>query len=83
LFQTDVDSYIPEIPDSGLEMGVLPTEIRKLVQRRRQVKQLMKAAGLSKEQHTQVSWMKTTVAYYLTILLRNPGLPYCLLLVTE
>ncbi|XP_033841473.1 DNA polymerase alpha catalytic subunit [Periophthalmus magnuspinnatus] len=33
---------IPEIPDSSLEMGILPKEIRKLVERRKQVKQLMK-----------------------------------------
>ncbi|CAK8686705.1 DNA polymerase alpha catalytic subunit-like [Clavelina lepadiformis] len=49
----DVESYIPEVPESGLEMGVLPTEIRKLVQRRRQVKNLMKEAGISKDQYTQ------------------------------
>ncbi|KAM3836858.1 DNA polymerase alpha catalytic subunit [Vipera latastei] len=37
---------IPELPDSSLEMGVLPKEIKKLVERRRQVKQLMKQPGL-------------------------------------
>ena len=49
-----MDSYIPELPNDNLEMGVLPTEIRKLVQRRKQVKQLMKDPGLSKEKYTQV-----------------------------
>ena len=61
-----MDTYIPEIPDSGLELGVLPTEIRKLVQRRRQVKQLMKTPGISKEQHTQVG-ISTALAKQLKI----------------
>uniref|UniRef100_A0A3B3QW26 DNA polymerase n=1 Tax=Paramormyrops kingsleyae TaxID=1676925 RepID=A0A3B3QW26_9TELE len=38
---------IPELPDPDLEMGVLPQEIRKLVERRRQVKQLMKQPDLN------------------------------------
>uniref|UniRef100_A0A8D1YKU9 DNA polymerase n=1 Tax=Sus scrofa TaxID=9823 RepID=A0A8D1YKU9_PIG len=38
---------IPELPDPGLEMGILPREIRKLVERRRQVKQLMKQPDLN------------------------------------
>ncbi|XP_029004027.1 DNA polymerase alpha catalytic subunit [Betta splendens] len=38
----DETDAIPEIPDSNLEMGILPKEIKKLVERRRQVKQLMK-----------------------------------------
>jgi len=33
--------------------GVLPTEIRKLVDRRREVKKMMKADKISKEQYTQ------------------------------
>ncbi|XP_077592507.1 DNA polymerase alpha catalytic subunit isoform X2 [Stigmatopora nigra] len=37
----DLDE-VPEIPDCDLEMGILPKEIRKLVERRKQVKQLMK-----------------------------------------
>nr|XP_002123526.4 DNA polymerase alpha catalytic subunit [Ciona intestinalis] len=49
----DFESYIPDVPETGLEPGVLPTEIRKLVQRRRQVKQLMKTVTISKEQYTQ------------------------------
>ncbi|XP_033706019.1 DNA polymerase alpha catalytic subunit isoform X3 [Tursiops truncatus] len=38
---------IPELPDPSLEMGILPREIRKLVERRRQVKQLMKQQDLN------------------------------------
>ncbi|XP_053436555.1 DNA polymerase alpha catalytic subunit isoform X2 [Nycticebus coucang] len=38
---------IPELPDPGLEMGILPREIRKLVERRKQVKQLMKQQDLN------------------------------------
>jgi len=52
--QADLETYIPELPDTGLDAGVLPTEIRKLVERRKQVKQLMKQSGLSKDQYTQV-----------------------------
>jgi len=44
--------YIPEVPEQGLDAGVLPTEIRKLVERRRAVKQMMKGQ-ISKEQYTQ------------------------------
>ncbi|XP_042526110.1 DNA polymerase alpha catalytic subunit [Dipodomys spectabilis] len=38
---------IPELPDSSLEMGILPREIRKLVERRKRVKQLMKQQDLN------------------------------------
>ncbi|XP_062039576.1 DNA polymerase alpha catalytic subunit isoform X1 [Lepus europaeus] len=38
---------IPELPDPGLEMGILPREIRKLVERRKHVKQLMKQQDLN------------------------------------
>ncbi|XP_057574398.1 DNA polymerase alpha catalytic subunit isoform X3 [Hippopotamus amphibius kiboko] len=40
---------IPELPDPSLEMGILPREIRKLVERRRQVKQLMKQQDLNSD----------------------------------
>nr|XP_039249931.1 DNA polymerase alpha catalytic subunit-like [Styela clava] len=49
----DVDTYIPDVPESGLEFGILPTEIKKLVDRRRQVKQLMKNPSLSQDEYTQ------------------------------
>ncbi|KAK2155699.1 hypothetical protein LSH36_233g04020 [Paralvinella palmiformis] len=42
-----------ELPDPDLEPGILPTEIRKLVQSRRQVKQLMKAPDLAPETYMQ------------------------------
>ena len=43
-----------ELPDESLEPGILPTEIRKLVQSRRQVKQLMKNPDLSQDLYMQV-----------------------------
>ncbi|XP_067896670.1 DNA polymerase alpha catalytic subunit [Heterodontus francisci] len=44
---------IPELPDEDQEMGVLPKEIRKLVDRRRQVKQLMKQPDLNPDLYLQ------------------------------
>ncbi|XP_075710123.1 DNA polymerase alpha catalytic subunit isoform X2 [Rhinoderma darwinii] len=44
---------IPELPHSDLEMGVLPREIRKLVERRRHVKQLMKQPDLNPDLYLQ------------------------------
>nr|XP_048719303.1 DNA polymerase alpha catalytic subunit isoform X1 [Caretta caretta] len=44
---------IPELPDPSLEMGILPKEIRKLVERRRQVKQLMKQTDLNPDLYLQ------------------------------
>ncbi|TWW71126.1 DNA polymerase alpha catalytic subunit isoform X1 [Takifugu flavidus] len=44
---------IPEIPDSSLEMGILPKEIRKLVERRKQVKQLMKQQDINPDAYLQ------------------------------
>ncbi|XP_054863251.1 DNA polymerase alpha catalytic subunit isoform X4 [Amphiprion ocellaris] len=44
---------IPEIPDSSLEMGILPKEIRKLVERRKQVKQLMKQQDVNPDLYLQ------------------------------
>ncbi|MXQ98482.1 hypothetical protein E5288_WYG002238 [Bos mutus] len=44
---------IPELPDPSLGMGILPREIRKLVERRRQVKQLMKQQDLNPDLHLQ------------------------------
>ncbi|PIO64009.1 DNA polymerase family B [Teladorsagia circumcincta] len=42
---TDGDE-LPEVPSSGLSEGILPCEIRGLVERRRQVKKLMKEEAL-------------------------------------
>ena len=54
-FQSDNDEEDPiiELPDKDLEPGVLPTEIRKLVESRRQVKQLMKG-DITNDQYMQV-----------------------------
>uniref|UniRef100_A0A9J8B998 DNA polymerase n=1 Tax=Cyprinus carpio carpio TaxID=630221 RepID=A0A9J8B998_CYPCA len=48
------DDEIPELPDQSLEMGILPKEIRKLVERRRQVKLLMKQADLNPDVYLQI-----------------------------
>uniref|UniRef100_A0A8C4VQ49 DNA polymerase n=1 Tax=Gopherus evgoodei TaxID=1825980 RepID=A0A8C4VQ49_9SAUR len=48
-----VQEEIPELPDPSLEMGILPKEIRKLVERRRQVKQLMKQTDLNPDLYLQ------------------------------
>ena len=42
------------MPADDLETGVLPMEIKKLVDRRRQVKNLMKAESTGKEELMQV-----------------------------
>ncbi|XP_053168394.1 DNA polymerase alpha catalytic subunit isoform X2 [Hemicordylus capensis] len=47
------EEEIPELPDPSLEMGILPKEIRKLVERRRQVKQLMKQPDLNSDLYLQ------------------------------
>ncbi|KAH0624750.1 hypothetical protein JD844_032508 [Phrynosoma platyrhinos] len=47
------EEEIPELPDSSLDMGILPKEIRKLVERRRQVKQLMKQPDLNSDLYLQ------------------------------
>lgn len=52
--QVEEEEEIPELPDPSLEMGILPKEIRKLVERRRQVKQLMKQPDLNPDLYLQV-----------------------------
>ncbi|XP_076323971.1 DNA polymerase alpha catalytic subunit isoform X2 [Tachypleus tridentatus] len=53
-FTNDEEDEIQvELPDPSLEPGVLPTEIRKLVESRRQVKQLMKNSDLSTDLQLQ------------------------------
>ena len=42
------------LPDETQEPGILPTEIRRLVQSRRQVRQLMKEADVTSDQYSQV-----------------------------
>merc|ERR1719474_2014059 len=43
----DGETELPELPDSSLSAGVLPTQIKKLVDSRREVKKLLKADKLS------------------------------------
>ncbi|XP_036083086.1 DNA polymerase alpha catalytic subunit isoform X2 [Rousettus aegyptiacus] len=45
--EDEEQEQIPELPDPSLDMGILPREIRKLVERRKQVKQLMKQQDLN------------------------------------
>ncbi|XP_056155811.1 DNA polymerase alpha catalytic subunit [Lampris incognitus] len=51
--EEDEPEEIPEIPDANLEMGILPKEIRKLVERRKQVKQLMKQQDINPDLYLQ------------------------------
>lgn len=50
---TDDDIANLVLPNSNAEFGVLPTQIRKLVESRREVKKLMKTPDLSPEQYMQ------------------------------
>ena len=43
------EEYIPELPEDGTDSGVLPTEIRKLVESRKAVKRLLKEPNLSED----------------------------------
>lgn len=54
VFQTEDELLNIELPSPDLKPGILPTEIRKLVESRRQVKSMMKEKGLSPEQMMQV-----------------------------
>ncbi|KAG2457229.1 DPOLA polymerase, partial [Polypterus senegalus] len=51
--EVDEVDEIPELPDPDLEIGILPKEIKKLVERRRQVKQLMKQPDLNADLYLQ------------------------------
>lgn len=50
---SDNSDYIPDLPPSNCAAGILPTEIKKLVERRREVKKLLKDANLSEEKRMQ------------------------------
>lgn len=52
--RAQAEDQIPELPSSSAEPGVLPSEIRKLVESRRQVKNLMKAADVGADLYQQV-----------------------------
>jgi DNA polymerase alpha subunit A len=47
------DDYIPNLPSADAAPGVLPTEIKKLVDSRRDVKTLLKNPRLSNDQKMQ------------------------------
>ncbi|KAM7338997.1 hypothetical protein ACRRTK_002481 [Alexandromys fortis] len=49
ILKDEEQEQIPELPDPNLDMGILPREIRKLVERRKQVKQLMKQQDLNSD----------------------------------
>ncbi|XP_053313313.1 DNA polymerase alpha catalytic subunit isoform X2 [Spea bombifrons] len=51
--ESETQEEIPELPHPDLEMGILPREIRKLVERRRHVKQLMKQPELNPDLYLQ------------------------------
>jgi DNA polymerase elongation subunit (family B) len=65
MFQDDIQV---ELPSDGLEAGILPTEIRKLVERRREVKKLMKNPDFSSDVKMQVSIKLFTVSMCFVIL---------------
>ena len=73
-FQDDDGDYDDSlIPDEGLEPGVLPTEIRKLVESRRLVRQMMKAPGVSPDQCVQVmTQMYKLFQSYIFFLMNDP-----------
>lgn len=52
--QEDGEEVTAEPPNAGEELGVLPTEIRKLVDSRRDVKKMMKTSNLSSDLRMQV-----------------------------
>ncbi|XP_013098926.1 DNA polymerase alpha catalytic subunit [Stomoxys calcitrans] len=44
---------VPQLPDTSLEQGILPQQLRRLVESRREVKKLMAVPDLSPELHMQ------------------------------
>lgn len=55
----DVNNLV--LPDSSTELGVLPTQIRKLVESRREVKKLMKSPDLPADQLMQYNIRQTAL----------------------
>eukprot|EP00092_Neocalanus_flemingeri_P020784 GFUD01022520.1.p1 GENE.GFUD01022520.1~~GFUD01022520.1.p1 ORF type:complete len:1437 (+),score=492.07 GFUD01022520.1:76-4386(+) len=51
----DGEMILPALPDASLPAGVLPTQIKKLVDSRKQVKGLLKEANLSEAQKAQLN----------------------------
>ena len=52
--QEEEGELIPDVPDSTLPAGILPRLIKALVERRRQVKGLMKDPKLKQVEYAQV-----------------------------
>jgi DNA polymerase alpha subunit A len=48
------EDKVPDIPEQGMVQGVLPRLIKTLVERRRQVKSIMKNPSLSEAEMMQV-----------------------------
>nr|CAD7257851.1 unnamed protein product [Timema shepardi] len=59
-FQDEAAVYA-QLPEPGMEPGVLPTEIRKLVESRREVKKLMKSPDISPELCLQYNIRQTAL----------------------
>lgn len=55
----DINNLV--LPTSNMEFGVLPTQIRKLVESRREVKKLMKAPDLPSDQYMQYNIRQTAL----------------------
>lgn len=47
------EDHIPDLPDPDCDPGILPMEIRKLVESRKSVKQLLKDPNLTPDQRSQ------------------------------
>lgn len=78
--QQDESEEVPEIPDPNLDMGILPKEIRKLVERRRQVKQLMKQQDINPDVYMQVGHGTVIISVFnpTCVSQQEPLLMYCL-----
>jgi len=51
----DGEMILPSLPDTSLPAGVLPTQIKKLVESRREVKNILKTDKLTEAQKTQLN----------------------------
>jgi DNA polymerase alpha subunit A len=58
------EDYIPELPQSDSEPGILPTEIRKLVDSRRSVKNLLKDPNLSEDLKMQYNIRQVSILIF-------------------
>ena len=63
MFQ-DNEERVPDIPDSGLPQGILPKLLASLVDRRRQVKRLLKDPHIAESVRMQVGYFPTMQLYF-------------------